>query len=227
MTAGPVLAEGAPPAGDAKALPPVEEQTVPETKADRNLEALRRVQTYMDQVNSLKASFTQRAPDGKETHGTLYMERPGKVRFDYTDGTPFLVVADGKTLSFVDYEVGQVTKWPVKDTPLKALLGHSVDLASVNAHIELNPAGIPDMLALSAQDADQPEQGQITIYFKTNPGKASEDKSGLQLLSWSVVDARGGLTYVKLSNESLNLPLDKGLWTFKDPRGVAQRHKVH
>ena len=134
-------------------LPPVEEHVLP---GNQNLRALGDIQDYMKAVTSLKARFRQHSPNGTVAEGTLYLERPGYIRFDYTDDTPFLVVADGKTLNFVDYEIGQVSKWPVKDTPLRALLGNSVDLAALGAHIELEPAGAEGVIALTAQDNDRP-----------------------------------------------------------------------
>ena len=200
-------------------LPPLEEQTIDESGS---LKALRQVQTYMDEVTSLEASFMQRAPNGNVANGKLYLERPGFIRFDYTDTTPFLIVGDGKTLNFVDYEIGQVSKWPIKKTPLRALLGGSVDLASLAASIEVEPAGVPGMLALSARDVENPEQGEITLYFKQEPAAPS----GLQLISWSVVDAKGELTYVELSDQQVNTQLAASLWQFEDPRGLAKRRRT-
>lgn len=200
------------------ALPPLEEQVVEE---NLSFKALRSVQAYMEKVQSLEADFVQRAPNGNVAKGTLYMARPGKVRFDYKDDIPFLVVADGKTLNFIDYEIGQITKWPVKDTPLRALLGSSTDLASINAHIEPEPSGLKGLIALSARDADKPELGEITVYFEEAPDLAG----GLKLLSWVVVDAKGEATIVELSRQSANIDLAENLWEFEDPRGISKRRR--
>lgn len=200
-------------------LPPLEEQTITE---DTSLKALRQVQTYMDTVKSLTAKFMQRAPGGDITTGTLSMARPGKVRFDYENDVPFLVVADGKTLNFIDYEIGQVTKWPVKDTPLRALLGGSTDLSSVNAHIEVAPGGLAGLLALHARDVDNPELGQISIYFE----ESDDGAAPLRLRSWVVEDAQGQLTVVELSDAQANVDLADSLWQFDDPRGLAKRRRL-
>ncbi|WP_417449137.1 LolA family protein [Kordiimonas sp.] len=200
------------------ALPPLEEKVLP---GNNNLRALGQIQDYMKAVTSLKAKFRQQSPNGLVAEGTLYLERPGYIRFDYSDDTPFLVVADGKTLNFVDYEIGQVTKWPVKDTPLRALLGNSVDLAALGAHIELDPAGATGVIALSAQDNDRPELGVITLYFR----QKDETKGGLVLNSWAVVDAEDRITYVELSDQQVNLALNDKLWEFDDPRGLSKRRR--
>lgn len=199
-------------------LPPLEEQDISE---DTSLKALGQIQTYFDTVKSLAAKFYQRAPDGGITSGVLSMARPGRIRFDYQGDVPFLVVADGKTLSFVDYEIGQVTRWPVNDTPLRALLGSSTDLASIGGNIEVAPGGVAGLLALHATDVDRPELGRITVYFEETP---SADQP-LRLLSWAVVDAQGQLTTVELADEQVNVELAAKLWEFEDPRGLAKRRR--
>lgn len=201
------------------ALPPLEEQTVEE---DQSLKALRQVQAYMDGVETLEAEFRQHAPNGNVATGRLYLERPGYVRFDYTDETPFLIVADGKTLNFVDYEIGQVSKWPLKKTPLRALLGGSVDLASLQAHIEMGRPGFEDMILLSARDPENPEQGEITLHFMPDDGMPT----GLRLLGWSVLDAKGEITQLALTDQQVNVALDDALWTFEDPRGLDKRRRT-
>jgi len=201
------------------ALPPLEEQTIAE---NTSLKALGMVQTYMDTVKSLEAQFVQRAPDGGLTRGKLSLARPGRVRFDYTEDVPFLVVADGKTLNFIDYEIGQVTRWPVKDTPLRALLGGSTDLSSIGANIEQAPGGLEGLVALHASDPDKPELGQISVYFEETPVGAV---APLRLLSWAVTDAQGQITTVEVSDGQVNVALDDKLWEFDDPRGLAKRRR--
>ncbi len=199
-------------------LPPLEEQNISE---DTSLKAFGQIQAYFDTVKSLEAKFYQRAPDGAVTGGKLSMARPGKIRFDYEGEVPFLVVADGKTLSFIDYEIGQVTRWPVADTPLRALLGSSTDLASIGANIELAPGGLKGLMALHATDVDKPELGSITVYFEETPN--AEEK--LRLLSWAVIDAQGQLTTVELTDEEVNVEFAAKLWEFDDPRGLAKRRR--
>lgn len=202
-----------------EALPPLEEQMVPE---DASLKALRQVQTYMDQVTSLQAGFLQHAPNGNVAAGTLYLERPGYIRFDYSDETPFLIVADGKTLNFVDYEIGQVSRWPLKKTPLRALLGGSIDLASLQANIETDARDLKGLTTLAARDPENPEQGEITLFFMPFPS----DPSGLRLIGWEVLDAKGEVTVIELNDQTINEELADSLWTFDDPRGLSKRRRT-
>lgn len=212
VAALPAWAQEAPP------LPPLEEETIAE---DTSLKALGLVQTYMDTVQSLEADFIQYAPDGGVAKGKLSLARPGRVRFDYEDGIPFLVVADGKTLNFIDYEIGQVTRWPVGDTPLRALLGGSTDLASIGANIEVAPFDNPELVALHAVDVERPELGHITVYFQQQPYVDQK----LRLLRWDVTDAQGQITSVELLDSKINVELAEKLWEFDDPRGLARRRR--
>lgn len=212
--AGPLWAEPqTEPAEDA----PLEEVTLAENP---RLTALRAVGRYMDETRSLRATFVQRAPGGEEVRGQLSLARPGRVRFEYGDTAPILIVADGETLHLIDTEIGQVTKWPVQDTPLRVLLGESVNLAAYGAQIDLNPGGIEDLVALIASDPDRPEMGQVTLYFT-----CQQSCDALALRSWSVVDAQGGLTMVELEAVETNVALADELWTFEDPRGLARRRR--
>lgn len=199
-----------------QALPPLEEAVVDESPV---FAAFQKIQAYMNKVNSLKADFTQRSPGGLVATGKLYMERPGRIRFDYSDETPILVVSDGKTLNLVDEEIEQVTKWPVEDTPLRVLLGSSVDLAAYGARVEVEPGGIKNIVALHATDQKRPEIGEITVFFRDG------SKNGLQLISWVVNDAQGETTVIELSDTETNLKLATSLWTFEDPRGLAKRRR--
>ena len=198
--------------------PPLEEETI---EVLPGVEALERVKDYMRTTTSLQADFAQRTEDGTISTGQLYMQRPGKIRFDYADDIPFLVVSNGTTLNFIDYEIGQVTKWPVADTPLRALLDRELDLVGLGASINVIDAGGKDVIALSAVDQRNPDSGAITLFFADNV-----DTGVLDLISWTVKDAKGALTYVELSNQHKNPALSDDLWQFEDPRGSARRRRA-
>lgn len=160
-------------------------------------------------TTSMLADFSQTGPDGKVLTGTLALARPGKVRFQYAKA-PLLIVADGRTLSLVDYEVGQVSQWPVRSTPLGPILASDPDLAKVAKVVGDGPAG----LLVEARDPKRPELGMLSISF-TRSGSAP---GGLALAGWVAKDAQGGVTAVRLSNVRYNADLGKIDFKFKDPR---------
>ena len=85
-----------------------------------------RLRTHISSVQSMTANFTQTDPRGRSATGTMQLKRPGKVRFAYS-GNDLLLVANGKTLTFIDYTVGQKSSWPLGRTPLGVLLSSSPD----------------------------------------------------------------------------------------------------
>ena len=199
----------------AQDLPPLEgEVTLP---TDARMEALGKLQDYYRGTRTFTAPFTQRNPDGTLANGTVSVERPGRIRFDYDEGIPLLVVSDGKTLNLIDKEIGQVTKWPVNDTPLRLLLAEQLDLTGLDAEIDPNPGGIDEAIAVSAVDPNQPELGRLTVYFEET------GKNGVILRGWSVIDSFGDQTTVTIGETDRNIDLPTSLWKFKDPRGAARR----
>ncbi|HEC00892.1 MAG TPA: outer membrane lipoprotein carrier protein LolA, partial [Sphingomonadales bacterium] len=101
---------------------------IPVERSEKDLETIKKVEESLNAIHSLRASFVQRAPDGTVAEGMVYLERPGKLRFDYGKDAPFLVVSNGSLLTFVDYEVKQVNRWPIKKTPLGILVDKEIKL---------------------------------------------------------------------------------------------------
>jgi len=202
---------------DSQTVSPVVADPVPELVLTEAPEAaaLRQVRAYMANTDSLQASFVQQNPDGSISRGTMSMERPGKVRFEYSDETPFLIVSDGNQISMIDEEVGQVTRWPVNDTPLRLVLGKTLDLARFDSVILPAYAGYDHLVALRARDREKPEMGEITIVFQ----KDKDNPDRLSLYRWAVTDTQGQVNVVEVSNTKINPDLDAALWTFEDPRG--------
>ena len=160
-------------------------------------------------TTTMTADFVQTAPDGKVARGRMVLARPGKIRFDY-DKSDLLIVADGQRLSLIDYKVGQISQWPLKATPLAALLDPEKDLARVARVIGETPGA----LRVEARDAKHPEYGALIMTFL----KRADAPGGLVLAGWTARDAQNGLTEVALSNVRSNVAVKGGSFTFRDPR---------
>lgn len=165
-------------------------------------------------TTSLAADFTQAGADGRVLTGKLWLARPGKVRFQY-DKAPMLIVGDGRTLSFIDYEVKQVSQWPVRRTPLQILLADEPDLTPVARIVSDGPAGVE----VEARDPKRPEFGTLTIRFRRSPGAPG----GLMLAGWTALDAQGGNSEVRLANVRSNASLKGVSFAFVDPRRDGPR----
>lgn len=188
-------------------------------------QALTHIEYFLDHLTSLQARFIQHNPNGKQAKGVMYLSRPGRIRFDYDDETPYLIVSDGNNLNFIDYEIGQISKWPVADTPLRIFLEDSKArtlLSRLNAEIRINPQGLANHIGLRVHDPEKPENGIIMLFFK----QRDDQSQPLQLSSWIVEDAQGRVTLVELEDVRENIELASDLWTFEDPRGLNKRRRV-
>lgn len=165
-------------------------------------------------LQTMTADFTQTSGSGAVARGKLTLARPGKVRFQYEPSVPMLIVADGKSLAMVDYEVSQVSKWPIKGTPLAVLLDPNTDISKYGRVLEPGKGGLPGFVTVEAKDKKHPEYGTITMYFAPDvkaPG-------GLSLSAWRVLDAQGNVTQVQLTNARFNVAVNKSAFTYRDPR---------
>lgn len=172
---------------------------------------LARVADHLRGVQSMTADFTQTDRAGKRLTGVLSLKQPGKIRFQYEKGVPILVVADGRALSFVDYQVKQVSRWPIGGSPLAVLLDPRKDLAKV---AKIVPSGQPGVLTVLAKDPKRPEYGAITLAFT----EKADAPGGLLLEGWVALDAQNNRTQVRLTNQRLNVPIGDETFRFVDPR---------
>jgi outer membrane lipoprotein-sorting protein len=169
---------------------------------------LARLKAHLGAVQTMTASFIQTDAKGRTAHGTLQLKRPGRVRFEYSGGD-LLLVADGKRLSFVDYQVGQKSSWPLGRTPLGPLLSGSSDF---NGKAEILPSTDSRVVVARAKNAGQ--YGQLTLAFLRN-GSAP---GGLQLYGWTAIDPQNHRTTVRLSDVRYNVAVPEGAFTFAEPK---------
>ena len=169
---------------------------------------LARLKSHLTGVETMTANFTQTDARGRTDTGTLQMKRPGRIRFEYGGGD-VLLVANGKTLTFVDYGVGQKSSWPLARTPLGPLLSDSPDF---NGKAEILPSADSRVVVARAKSAGQ--YGQLTLAFLRN----ASAPGGLQLYGWTAIDPQGHRTTVKLSNVRFNVAVPESAFTYADPK---------
>ena len=203
------LALGLAPGGPASLSAPAAAQTAQAGDLDRVVGALRAIST-------MKADFTQTDRQGQTLRGTMTLKRPGKIRFDYGAAANFLVISNGKSLYVVDYEVNQVERWPIGNSPLGALFDPDRD---VKRYGKLIPTGNPNVFSVEVRDPKKPEFGMINLIFVKN----ASAPGGLQLTHWVALDAQNNRTRVQLANQQYGVAVADSTFTFKDPRRSARR----
>lgn len=167
-------------------------------------------------ISTMKADFTQTDRNGQSVAGVMTLKRPGKIRFEYGKGVPMLVVSNGKSMYLVDYEVKQVQRWPISNSPLGALLDPSRD---VKKYGKLLPTSHPDVVSVEVRDPRHPEYGVITLIFSRD-GSAP---GGLELTHWVALDSQNNRTTVRLRNQRYGVAVADSAFTFKDPRKTSRR----
>lgn len=177
---------------------------------------LAKVTEHLRAVDTMTANFSQQDRKGKVLTGTLTMKRPGKARFQYEKGVPLLLVSDGKALTLIDYQVNQVQRWPISDSPLSVLLDPNANMAKYAKQV---PSGDPNVVLVQAKDPKRPQYGVITLAFTRN----ASAPAGLMLQGWVAIDSQNNRTRVTLSGQRFNVPVSDQAFKYKDPRPVNRR----
>lgn len=177
---------------------------------------LDRVVGALRAISTMKADFTQTDRQGTTLRGVMTLKRPGKIRFDYGKDANFLVISNGKSLYVVDYEVAQVERWPIGNSPLGALFDPEKDVKRFG---KLVATGNPEVMSVEVRDPKKPEFGMITMIFVKSPSAPG----GLQLTHWVALDAQNNRTRVQLSNQKYGVAVADSTFIFKDPRRATRR----
>lgn len=167
------------------------------------------IAAYLNHLTTLKARFTQLAPDGALTDGTAWLWRPGRMRFQYDKPSPLLLVAGGGKLIFRDNSLDQTSVIPIDNSPLGILLAPHVALDAAGGVVVLGLNREPGLVRLRLARLGQESQGSLALTFTTDP---------LALKSWRVTDAQGNQTKVTLEDCDTGAgSFDPGLFVYHDP----------
>jgi len=143
---------------------------------------------YLNGLTTVESDFTQINSDGSISTGKIYIDRPGRVRFEYAPPDRSLVIAAAQSVAIFDGKSNQAPEtYPLKRTPLNLILARDIDLGAANmviGHVEDGPS-----TRLLAQDPEFPEYGSIELVFTADP---------VELRQWVIVDDLGSATTVIL-----------------------------
>jgi len=158
--------------------------TAAQAQDDRTLSE---VSKYLNQLRSVEARFVQVNANGSRSNGTLYMMRPGFIRFEY-DGSKDMVLADGINIGIFDSKSDRtVTKYPLRTTPLRHLLKDKIDLQ--DAATGTTSSG--NLTQVILKDPKALRDGSLTLVFTNRPPALDR---------WKVIDAQGRQTTVVLQD---------------------------
>jgi outer membrane lipoprotein-sorting protein len=160
-----------------------------------------RIEAYLNGLKTLKAHFMQVAQDGGVSEGTAWLERPGRMRFQYDPPAPFLLIAAHGVLTFHDSSLQQSSNIGLNRTPLGILLADKVDLSGAVSVTAIQR--LPGQIQLTVVRTESPGDGSLTLIFADQP---------LTLRQWTVVDPQRRETHVTLYNAQLGGSFDPQLF---------------
>lgn len=172
---------------------------------------LSEISAYLNSLKTAQGTFRQINDDGSVSTGTLYISRPGRMRFEYDPPEQALVLASANAVYIIDGKSNQPPEtYPLRRTPLSLILARQVNLGQARMVVGHDVDG--DATVVTAQDPKNPEQGSIRMSFTDDP---------VQLRQWVIYDANGGQTTVVLDALETGMSLSSTLF---DPRR-AQRDR--
>ena len=149
-----------------------------------------KVSAYLSRVQQLRGKFVQVGPDGSRVTGEFYIQKPGKIRFEYDPPSPIEIIADGQSVVVRDRKLATQDVYPLSQTPLRFLLSERIDL--------LNDTNV---IAVRADDAF------ITVTIEERQALIGTSRlvmmvgtKDYQLKQWTVTDPQGYDTTVAVSN---------------------------
>ena len=163
--------------------------------------ALNAINHHFASVPTMTGEFIQFGPNGEQTGGTFYIHRPGRIRFNYEDPSPIMVVSNGKTLAVNNKKLKTWSYYPLKKTPLSLLLSNNIriddkSIRSVDAQEDITTVVMGDKNIFG--------DSEITLLF---------DPLTQDLRQWTIKDAKGKETSVMIFNVEKNVEIPGKLFT--------------
>lgn len=166
------------------------------------------VQSYLQNLRTLRAKFVQTAPDGTQTSGDFQLKRPGRMRFDYADPVTDFIVADGRFIYYYDGQMRETANAPISHSLADFFLREKITLAGdIKVTDVRTQNGLLMVTIVQAKDAGA---GSLTIGLSQSPK--------LQLKSWLIRDPQGGVTQVELFEIAEGISLDNDAFHYYDPK---------
>jgi outer membrane lipoprotein-sorting protein len=157
-----------------------------------------KIADHFSSVKSMSGEFVQFGPNNQQTGGKFFLERPGKIRFNYDGKSNFRVISDGKSVVILNKRLNTSDLYPLSKTPLKLLLDTKIDLSGGRVKSIKEES---DLTTIQLADKSVFGNSKITMMF---------DPKSYDLRQWTITDAQGKDTTVMIYNtkEGVSFPAD-------------------
>jgi outer membrane lipoprotein-sorting protein len=167
---------------------------------------LQKITAYLDGIHTMTARFAQATATGGSAIGSVWLARPGKMRFQYDPPNELLLLADTFYLYSWDPDLKTMNKVGLKSTPAWFLLRQPISFTDGVTVTRFEHSG--NTVRITVVESAEPDAGSLTMVFSDNP---------LTLRQWTVVDQQGRVTNVSLSEVQYGMPLDPKLFLYHSP----------
>jgi outer membrane lipoprotein-sorting protein len=168
---------------------------------------LQQAQAYLQGLTSAQGDFVETGPGGQVRRGKFWLQRPGRMRFEYTDPAGLLVVSNGSNVMRYDPRLEVFRQVPLSQTPLSTFLAREVRLDQ-GVRIDRVTRMASGAYAITARDSRRPNDGQVILAFAGNP---------VRLQEWTITDAQGARTRTQLTTLRNAPGLAASLFQLRDP----------
>jgi len=165
------------------------------------------IEQYINSIRTFQARFVQNNPNGSIVQGTLYVRRPGRMRFQYDPPSQLKIVADGTQVTLWDPKTRDFGQWPIGWTAASFLVKEPFRLSG-DITLQSLQRTADGLLQLTMVQTKKPQEGQIIVRLAENP---------LALRGWTIIDNRGNRVDVALSNVQTGLQLADSLLKYDGP----------
>ena len=181
-------------------------ETIAAKLSVENQQDLKRIETFLNGMETAGAGFLQVSSNGAVATGKLLLSRPGKMRFEYDPPTPIMIIADGTFLIYIDKELKTVTHLWLSTSLIGFLVEEDIKLHGDVTVTKFEKGS--NILRVTLARTKDPEQGSITMIFSDQP---------LALRQWIITDPQGIRTTVTFNNLESGIKIDPKLFIFKRP----------
>ena len=161
-----------------------------------------KVSAYLSSLQTLVGNFVQVGPDGTKTKGDFYIQKPGKLRFEYDDPSPIEVIADGSSVAVRDRRLATQDVYPLSQTPLRYLLSDRIDLMKDTNVISVTADDVFVSITIEEKQA-LVGTSRLLLMFGAKDG---------QLKQWTVTDPQGYDTTIAVYNLDSSKKLDPNMF---------------
>lgn len=185
-----------------------------EVKA-QSAENLQKIETYLNSMKSIEATFVQMASNGSTAEGRLFIEKPNKIRMEYAEPTNVLIVGNGENIVYNDLDLDQVTHIDYDDIPASMILSDKIKIDGEKIKI-IDFYQDTGSTSITLDYSQKGDIGPITLVFSNNP---------MELKQWKIVDPQSVEVSVSLYDTKKDVDIDDEVFKFKNKKTSSRNFK--